>query len=113
MRFLAPVDGRAGGTWIAATGLGSVLALLNKSGGRLPAAALSRGTLIPALVPCREPEALVATCAALPLARFAPFRLAADPSRIARRGRDPAVERLRVLHDDVRTGRRGPDLAEE
>ena len=77
VRFVAPTDARAGGTWIAATELGSVLALFNKSGGARPAEPLSRGELIPALVASRDSRELVAGCRALSLERFAPFRLAA------------------------------------
>ena len=41
------------------------------------------------------------------------LRLPADPPRVAGRGRDPTVERLGVLHDDVRAGRRGADISQE
>lgn len=77
VRYLAPTDARAGGTWIAATERGAALALLNKSGGSPPASPLSRGALIPALVACRDAGELIEAFAALPLDRFAPFRLLA------------------------------------
>jgi hypothetical protein len=73
--YLAPTDARSGGTWIAATELGSALALLNKSGGVVPAAPKSRGGVIPALVACRAPEELFDRLRDQPLERLAPFRL--------------------------------------
>ncbi len=76
--FTAPVDGQAGGTWIAARDSGVVLALLNHQparGAPAPAASLiSRGRLIAALAG----EAGVPDGARLRdagLASFAPFRL--------------------------------------
>jgi hypothetical protein len=75
--YLAPTDARSGGTWIAATERGSALALLNKSGGVVPAAPLSRGGLIPALVACGAPDELLDQTTRQPLAHLAPFRLLA------------------------------------
>ncbi len=75
--WIAPRDGRAGGTWIAATAHGAALALLNRSAGRQPRAAISRGRLLPNLIGAERPEQLDALLATLPLARFAPFRLVA------------------------------------
>jgi hypothetical protein len=76
-RWIAPRDGRAGGTWIAAGERGVVLALLNRSAGLRPESAASRGLLIPELLPAANPEELVARLAQRDLAAFAPFRLLA------------------------------------
>jgi hypothetical protein len=48
---LMPTDPQAGGTWIAATSSGLVLALLNGDG-PAPAGSVSRGRLIPSLAGC-------------------------------------------------------------
>jgi len=74
-RWIAPRDGRAGGTWIAASERGAVLALLNRSEGAPPPAATSRGLLIPELLAAAGPEELVAALARRDLAAYAPFRL--------------------------------------
>jgi hypothetical protein len=76
VRFLAPRDGRAGGTWIAASDRGLVLALLNRSDGVHPARAGSRGRLIPRLVAARDPDDLAARLLREPLRDLPPFRLA-------------------------------------
>ena len=76
-RFLAPRDGRADGTWLAATERGLVLALLNASAGRRPARPASRGGLIPRLAPAAAIEEIAARLAREPLADLPPFRLAA------------------------------------
>jgi hypothetical protein len=76
-RWIAPRDGRAGGTWIAASERGTVLAILNRSEGTRPAEATSRGLLIPELLPAADSAALAALLARRDLAAFAPFRLLA------------------------------------
>jgi len=76
VRYLAPRDGRAGGTWIAATEQGLALALLNRSDGRRPARAGSRGRLIPRLAAAAGPAELAAALLRQPLRDLAPFRLA-------------------------------------
>lgn len=77
VRYVAPTDPRGGGTWIAATQRGAAFALLNKSGGTVPSAPLSRGGLIPEVSAAPDADALEATLRALALARYAPFRLLA------------------------------------
>ncbi len=77
LRWVAPRDGRAGGTWIAVTAAGATFALLNKSGGQPPAIPESRGRLIPRLVGSESPDHLAAELVAIGLARYAPFRLLA------------------------------------
>jgi hypothetical protein len=87
--FTAPVDGDAGGTWIAVRTSGIVLALLNhhaSNGTALPAAAarVSRGRLVTALAgEAAIPDA--ARLRAAGLAAFAPFRLLAIGPRLAPR----------------------------
>lgn len=76
-RWLAPRDGRAGGTWIAAGERGVVLALLNRSDGARPENAASRGLLIPKLLPAPDPGSLLGGLARHDLTPFAPFRLLA------------------------------------
>lgn len=75
--WIAPADGRAGGTWIAATDGGLALALLNRSDGTPPEERVSRGLLIPELVAAPGAAALERRLAAQPLDRLAPFRLLA------------------------------------
>ena len=77
VRWMAPADGRAGGTWIAASEHGLAVALLNRSEGVLTAATRSRGTLIPKLVAATSPEALAGRLAGSRLEELAPFRLLA------------------------------------
>jgi len=74
-RWLAPRDGRAGGTWIGVSERGVAMALLNRSEGSRPAQSESRGGLIPDLLPDAEPERLAAALAGRDLSRLAPFRL--------------------------------------
>jgi hypothetical protein len=100
VRFLAPRDGRAGGTWIAVSERGLALALLNRSDGVHPARSGSRGRLIPRLVAARDPDDLAARLLREPLRDLPPFRLASfwlEPVRaelVAWDGRRLAVERL-------------------
>jgi len=75
VRFLAPRDGRAGGTWIAASELGSVFALLNRSEGLTPESPGSRGRLIPRLAMSASVDEFAARLLREPLRDLAPFRL--------------------------------------
>lgn len=77
VRFVAPGDGRSGGTWIAVSELGLALALLNRSEGRTPERAGSRGRLIPRLAGAAGPDDFAARLLREPLRDLAPFRLAA------------------------------------
>ncbi|MGE0638886.1 MAG: NRDE family protein [Thermoanaerobaculia bacterium] len=78
--FVAPIDAEAGGTWIAVSGCGLLLALLNRTANS-PADAeprpgsVSRGTLIPSLVDAADANAVFARLAATDLHALAPFRL--------------------------------------
>lgn len=121
-RWLAPRDGRAGGTWIAASESGLALALLNKSGGRAPELPESRGRIIPRLLGAASADRLTEGVLALGLERYAPFRLLAlwrepgaavalawDGSRLEREELDPAVGLLcsSGLGDERATQTRG------
>jgi hypothetical protein len=78
VRYLAPVDGASGGTWIAAAETGLLLCLLNRNATRpLPTAPRSRGALIPGLVDGGGPRGAMAAFEALDLADLAPFTLVA------------------------------------
>jgi Transport and Golgi organisation 2 len=77
VRFVAPLDGRAGGAWIAVSERGLVLALLNRSAGVRPDSAGSRGRLIPRLAAAIDRDDLIARLLREPLRDLPPFRLAA------------------------------------
>lgn len=87
--FVAPVDGEAGGTWIAARRTGVVLALLNHQLGRgalpVPASSrASRGVLVARLAAGGAvPD--TARLRAAGLASYAPFRLFVTGPRLAPR----------------------------
>jgi hypothetical protein len=71
-----PIDPEGGGTWIGANDAGLVCVLLNASGtASVPAAALSRGTIIPPLLGCRGLEAVLMEARRLSPERYRPFRL--------------------------------------
>ena len=75
--FLAPVDGAALGTWIAASSKGLVLALLNRTDeGVTPrSGAVSRGAIIPALAGSADLAEAEALLRRIDLVATAPFRL--------------------------------------
>lgn len=75
--WLAPVDGAALGTWIAASASGLVLALLNRTDeGVAPrSGAVSRGAIIPALAGSRDLAGAEALLRRIDLLATAPFRL--------------------------------------
>jgi len=88
-RFLAPLDGDFGGTWLAANEWGVVLALLN---GAAPSGAsarsfTSRGLLVTSLAASRSTAEAVDRLSRVDLAQFRPFLLvvldAAGDRRIA------------------------------
>lgn len=75
-----PVDPESGGTWLAATDAGLVLALLNVNTGSERAALPrgSRGSVVPALLGARSPwDAVFAVERAVDVCGLAPFRLVA------------------------------------
>jgi hypothetical protein len=74
-----PVDPTSGGTWIAVNDAGLALALLNVNSrngiAAPPAAPLSRGNIIPALLHAQTPLAAAFSALDLDAAHYAPFRL--------------------------------------
>lgn len=80
MRFLAPTDAEAGGTWIAANEFGLTLCLLNRySEGESGAAGefKSRGLLLPDLISLRDPAEVMRAVARGGLSQFRTFSLLA------------------------------------
>lgn len=75
VRFLAPIDGDFGGTWIAVNEFRLSLVLLNRAPSS--AAKLSRGLLPMNLIRSRSLAEVSGTVAASDLSGFAPFALAA------------------------------------
>jgi hypothetical protein len=91
VRVLAPVDGEAGGTWIAVSELGLTVALLNGESDWQPARPVSRGLLVLELAGARESDEIAARLAGSDLASFRAFRLLAlEP------GTDGPQARVRV-----------------
>jgi hypothetical protein len=76
---ILPTDPSSGGTWLAVNDAGLALAVLNGNppeqprGGPKPAR--SRGALIPALLGCDSPAAVLHACERLTYPEYAPFRL--------------------------------------
>lgn len=88
VRFLAPIDGDFGGTWIAANEFGIALCLLNGanltgSGGEDRETTRSRGLLLPDLISSPSTNAICERVHAADFAVFAPFTLAAFGPRQA------------------------------
>lgn len=83
VQALSPIDPVSRGTWIAANDAGLVLVLLNRNPrGRPPVPApISRGTIIPALLPQPRLAGVVHTLGGLPLGLFEPFTVVALQQR--------------------------------
>ncbi|MBV9928193.1 MAG: NRDE family protein [Acidobacteria bacterium] len=80
VRFLAPTDAEAGGTWIAANEFGLTLCLLNRyTGGESQAAGefRSRGLLLPELASLRDTAEVMRAVECGSLSQFRPFTLLA------------------------------------
>lgn len=79
VRFLAPRDGEAGGTWVAVNEFGLTAGLLNlyQAQASLPPALgkISRGLLVRALAPARDFAAAAALLARSDLSAYQPFTL--------------------------------------
>ncbi len=83
VRFIAPVDGDFGGTWIAANESGVSLCLLNGVGGA-PPARRSRGLLLHEMIPAKSASACTDALSQLDLSPFAPFTMVIlEPERPA------------------------------
>jgi hypothetical protein len=74
-RVVMPVDPDSGGTWIAASDAGLVFALLNANAGATPPDGLSRGDVIPRLLPATTVSEALALALDARLERHRPFRL--------------------------------------
>jgi hypothetical protein len=80
VRYLAPLDGDFGGTWIAATAHGLAFGLLNRyqaDAPEEPQEPLSRGLLIPAMVSAPDLLTVASRLEHVHTARFRPFTLIA------------------------------------
>lgn len=80
VNFLAPVDGKAGGTWIGLNSAGICLTIMNNYQGENPLLshreqALSRGLIIPGLIHMDHLEDVDLSMQDLKASRFNPFRL--------------------------------------
>jgi hypothetical protein len=80
VRFVAPTDAEAGGTWIAANEYGLTLCLLNRYAEDEPQAAgefRSRGLLLPELISLRDTAEVVRAVGCASLSQFRPFTMLA------------------------------------
>lgn len=78
VRFIAPIDGDGGGTWIGVNQFGLTLSLLNRyeaNTSALPAEPLSRGWLVLELLASRNVTEVQQRLSAQHLPSFAPFTL--------------------------------------
>jgi hypothetical protein len=89
VRFIAPVDGDGGGSWIGVNHFGLALCLLNRyddGAGEDEQEYTSRGLLLMELMDCRSRDEAQRRIAEAELARFRPFTLAAleagQPARL-------------------------------
>jgi hypothetical protein len=76
VRFIAPVDGHAGGTWIGANEYGISLCLLNGRPSAVKREGKSRGLLLPELLTAQSQLEALERAWKLDLSTFAPFTLA-------------------------------------
>lgn len=94
VRFLAPIDGNAGGTWIGVNEFGVTLALLNGTS-RTPART-SRGRLTLDLLSATSQQEIVDRFLSRDLSPFAPFTLSVlqpgEPGTVLRWDGERAVE---------------------
>lgn len=80
VRYVCPIDGEAGGTWLAASERGLTLALLNYYEAALTfqaARPISRGLLVLSLIDAADADAVTARLRTEALARYHPFILLA------------------------------------
>jgi hypothetical protein len=75
VRYVAPVDGECGGTWISVNEFGVAICLLNGGTGR--SGRTSRGRVVPALADSRCVDEAARRLSAMNLDAFAPFVIAA------------------------------------
>ena len=76
-RALWPIDGEAGGTWIALTDFGIAYTLMNDYQGNWQSdgETVSRGTIIPEIIDCTSEDEVTRRLERLHDLRFRPFRL--------------------------------------
>jgi hypothetical protein len=92
-RALMPIDGASGGTWIAASDAGLVMALLNINGPmRVLPGLVSRGLIIPRLIACDSIDDVHHATMFRRPTEFSPFRLVVLDPR----------EYLEIRNDDPR-----------
>jgi hypothetical protein len=89
LRAAYPVDGEAGGAWVAASDRGLLFALLNANLSPAPplpspSVLLSRGSVIPALLSAEDLDEVGDRLAGFALPRLAPFRLLTADSESVR-----------------------------
>jgi hypothetical protein len=80
VRFVAPLDGESGGTWIAVNEFGVTVSLLNRYGDPTappPAHPVSRGRLVLVLAAAADQAELEARLSRVDLSAFQPFTLVA------------------------------------
>src|SRR6516164_3683599 len=77
VRYLAPIDGDFGGTWIATNEFGVSLCLLNGTSGPRPAVVRSRGLLVLDLASSRSLTEVANSIGGGDLSLYAPFTLTA------------------------------------
>ncbi|MEM9227123.1 MAG: NRDE family protein [Verrucomicrobiota bacterium] len=80
VRYLAPSDGNAGGTWLWVNAYGLSVCILNQYPEGLPEPGpdmISRGLLVRSLACAQDAASITSRLRAMPLARYAPFQLIA------------------------------------
>jgi Transport and Golgi organisation 2 len=97
VRFVAPIDGDFGGTWVAVNEFGLSLVLLNRAPSS--AAKLSRGLLLMKLIPAHTLTELGEDVWRTDLSHFAPFTLAAFQPGLPARVFDWNGRNLTVMSD--------------
>lgn len=107
-RTIMPIDPVSGGTWIAVSDAGLMMALLNQtltSGVPRSAAAPSRGLIIPSLAGAGDFDDALAMAGQIDPNRFQPFRLllfsAVEYSEVSSDGRRISARRSRLTGDPL------------
>lgn len=113
VRYLAPTDSDAGGTWVCVNEFGLALGLLNGYGESRPLpGAISRGRLVRELAPCASPAQALGRLSADSLRPYQPLVLVAvGPERPAQllRWNGQDIERLGDADDLVPLSSSGVD----
>jgi hypothetical protein len=102
LKFLAPLDGEAGGAWVAVNECGIALCLLNRYGVAAPRAGndfISRGLLVTELMNATSQQQLASKILCLSLIHWLPFTLVA-----LERGKSASIHQWdgqRLSHDTI------------